>query len=189
TTRRGERPRRESPADAGNEWRTCRYHLPPHLEEILQPGHLVWVPFGRGRVQGIVWQLADSAPVPTRPVERLARPLPVLTPVQLTLAAWLADYYVASILEVVRLFLPPGLLTRSGRKEQPRARRELQVTLAAPPEGWKPACRPWPGRRPRRRCCPGCWTIPGKGLRRATWPKLAACAPTAQCAAWRAKGW
>ncbi len=134
STRQGEPPPPESPDGAGEEWRTFHYHLPPHLEETLGPGHLVWVPFGRQQVQGIVWQLADSAPVPTRPVDRLARPLPVLTPVQLTLAAWLADYYVASILEVVRLFLPPGLLTRSGRREQPRARRELQVTLAAPLE-------------------------------------------------------
>jgi primosomal protein N' len=119
-------------ADGGEEvantpsLQTYHYHLPADLEGQVQPGHLVWAPFGRQTVQGIVIRLSDHAPVATRPIERLARPEPVLTSTQLALAAWLADYYVAPFSEAIKLFLPPGLLIKEGG-EGVRAKRELQV--------------------------------------------------------------
>ncbi|MCB0184380.1 MAG: hypothetical protein KDE31_08950, partial [Caldilineaceae bacterium] len=80
------------------------YHLPPALESTIVPGHLVWVPFGAQQVQGVVVRHASASPVPTRAVLRLARSVPVLTPIQLALAAWIADYYVAPLSEAVKLF-------------------------------------------------------------------------------------
>lgn len=109
------------------------YHLPLELEAIAQPGHLVWVPFGAQEVQGFIVRRSDSAPVPTRPVLRLARPEPVLTPVQMALAAWIADYYVAPISEAVKLFLPPGLLSKQDGQTSVRAKREVRITLAVTP--------------------------------------------------------
>jgi primosomal protein N' (replication factor Y) len=95
-------------------------------------GHLVWAPFGHQEVQGVVARLADSAPLTTRPLLRLARPEPVLTTAQLDLARWIAQEYVAPVSEAVKLFLPPGLLTKEDRPATARVRREWQVALALP---------------------------------------------------------
>ena len=35
------------------------YSLPPQLEGVVQPGHLVWAPFGAREVQGFVLRLSD----------------------------------------------------------------------------------------------------------------------------------
>lgn len=108
------------------------YHVPIELEGQVQPGHLVWAPFGRQQVQGVVMRLSQSAPVPTKPILRLARPLPVLNNVQLALAAWISDYYVSPMSEAVKLFVPPGLLSKSEEKATVQAKRELQVLLIVP---------------------------------------------------------
>jgi len=118
--------------DADDPLQVFHYHLPPELEDQVQPGHLVWAPFGRQEVQGVVAGLAAGAPVATRPLLRLARPEPVLTPAQLDLARWIAQEYVAPLSAAVKLFLPPGLLAKEDRPAAARARREWQVTLAQP---------------------------------------------------------
>ena len=113
--------------DDADALQTYHYHLPPELEGLVEPGHLVWVPFGAQEVQGFVLRLADRAPVETRSVLRLARPEPVLTPAQLELASWIAGYYVAPASEAVRLFLPPGFLTKADGQAGIRAKREEQI--------------------------------------------------------------
>lgn len=111
---------------------TFHYHLPAALEKSVQPGHLVWVPFGRQEIQGIVVRLSQHAPVETRAIASLARPEPVLTQLQLELASWIAETYIASFAEALKLFLPPGLLTKNrGDKSRVRAKRELQIALVA----------------------------------------------------------
>ena len=112
---------------------TFHYHLPPDLEQMVIPGHLVWVPFGAQEVQGFVLNVTDTAPVQTKAVLRLARPEPVLMRWQLALATWIARYYVAPLSESIKLFLPPGLLEKKGRGRGVRAKRELQVELIADP--------------------------------------------------------
>ena len=107
--------------DGAGALQSYHYRLPPELESRLRPGHLVWVPFGNQEVQGFVLRLEDNAPVETRPVLRLARPEPVLTPVQLALAEWIAGYYVAPASEALRLFLPPGLLAKPDKRAGVRA--------------------------------------------------------------------
>src|SRR5262245_44594146 len=99
----------QSQDEAG--YQSFHYHLPPELEEIVLPGHLVWVPFGAREVQGFVLGYAEISPVPTKAVHRLARKEPVLTSTQLELAQWLAQVYVAPLVEAIKLFVPPGLLT------------------------------------------------------------------------------
>jgi primosomal protein N' (replication factor Y) len=109
---------------------TFHYHLLPEMETQVEPGHLVWVPFGPQKLQGVVLRPADFSPVPTKAVLRLARPDPVLTPVQIRLAEWVATQYVAPLAEAIKLFLPPGLLARPDGSPGVRAKRELRITLA-----------------------------------------------------------
>ena len=128
-------PEYDDPGEIGgesaeeNNLQTFHYHLPPELEGAVAPGHLVWVPFGPQKLQGVVLRMADFAPVPTKAVLRLARPEPVLTPVQIRLAEWIATQYVAPLAEAIKLFLPPGLLVRADGTVAVHAKRELRATL------------------------------------------------------------
>ena len=70
---------------------------------------------------------ADTSPVRAKAILRLARPEPVLTLVQLELALWIADYYVAPLAESVKLFLDPGLLQKTQGEGGVRAKREAQI--------------------------------------------------------------
>ena len=108
---------------------TFHYHLPPQLRHSVQPGHLVWVPFGAQEVQGVVVGPAESSPVETKAIARLARPQPVMSPQQISLAFWIADYYVAPVSEAAKLFLTPGLLSKSGEPPKVRLKREEQIEL------------------------------------------------------------
>jgi primosomal protein N' (replication factor Y) len=86
------------------------YHLPPELEGAIGLGHLVIVPFGHRRVQGVVTGLPAEAEVPeTRPVESLVDPQPVVSPAQLQLARWLAAETLTPLIDCLTLMLPPGL--------------------------------------------------------------------------------
>ncbi len=89
---------------------TFHYHLPPELEGVVQPGHLVKVPFGRQQVQGVVFRLLGQAEVPeTKPVLLLLDPQAVLTPLQIRLAAELADATLAPLAACIDAMIPPGL--------------------------------------------------------------------------------
>jgi primosomal protein N' (replication factor Y) len=93
---------------------TFHYSIPEGLRERLTAGHLVTVPFGGRRAQGLVVGLADSAPVAeVKPVEGLVDPEPVLTRAQLDLAYWIAHTYLAPLISCFTLMLPPGLAKQS----------------------------------------------------------------------------
>lgn len=104
---------------------------------MLQAGHLVEVPFGRQRVQGVVVGLDDQPPadVPElKEIESLVDVQPVLTRMQLDLAYWLAHYYHAPLIDCVTLMLPPGLAKRAENQYElidwrydARSAAELQV--------------------------------------------------------------
>jgi primosomal protein N' (replication factor Y) len=90
------------------------YHLPAELEGQIQPGHLVVVPFGRQRVQGLVLrQVQVPAVAETRPVEGRLDDQPVITPAMLGLVQELAQATLAPLAACVDLMLPPGLSQQS----------------------------------------------------------------------------
>ena len=98
---------------------TYTYRLPERLRESADVGHLVQVPFGHSAALGVVVALADAPPpglppeVEIRDVAEILDPLPVVTPTQIALARWIADEYLASLGEALRLMLPPGLEERT----------------------------------------------------------------------------
>ena len=115
-------------------FQTFHYHLPPNLVGLVEPGHLIWAPFGPQEVQGIIVRPASSSPVETKAISRLSRPRPVVTQGQLDMAFWVADYYVAPISEAVKLFLTPGLLSKSGEPPRVRVKKEEQIELLVEPK-------------------------------------------------------
>ncbi len=91
--------------------RTFSYSIPPSLVPAL--GQAVWVPFGPRVIQGVVLQLTDHPAVEeTRDIVGLIDPRPLLSPVQIELASWISDYYLAPIFDAVVLMLPPGFERR-----------------------------------------------------------------------------
>jgi len=89
---------------------TFHYHLPTSLEGIVQPGHLVEVPFGRQQVQGVVFRFVEQPEVPeTRPVLSLLDSEAVLTQTQIRLAGELAESTLAPLAACIDLMIPPGL--------------------------------------------------------------------------------
>lgn len=111
---------REGPqtlVEAGDETQTFTYGIPPEQRGLIQPGQVVWVPFGRGRQQGVVVAIGAEADVPTgveiKPIEEPVSAQPLLTPTQIELARWLSRHYLAPLSECLRLFLPPGFGAQS----------------------------------------------------------------------------
>jgi primosomal protein N' (replication factor Y) len=100
---------------------TFHYHLPPELEGVVQPGHLVEAPFGRQRVQGVVFRFVSQPEVPeTRPLLALVDEQAVLTAAQMALAEALAEQTLAPLAACVGLMLPPGLSQQADTLYTPR---------------------------------------------------------------------
>src|SRR4029079_14045973 len=80
----------------------------------LEPGEAVLVEFGRRRAIAVV--LGDAPPpdgITAKPIEARGRTDgPLLPPLALRLADWIADHYLAPPAVVVRSMLPPGFLER-----------------------------------------------------------------------------
>jgi primosomal protein N' (replication factor Y) len=93
--------------------RTFTYSVPEKLAHRLQPGHLVWVLFRGRRLQAIVMSIGSVAPkFDTLPIEAVVWSQPPLTPAQLKLARWMSAYYMAPLIESLRLMLPVGISQR-----------------------------------------------------------------------------
>ncbi|NLG50157.1 MAG: primosomal protein N' [Chloroflexi bacterium] len=90
--------------------RAFHYNVPDALRPQVAAGQLVWVPFGRRYLQGIIVRLDDCSPVEeTRDLDAIVDPQPVLSPLQIELAHWISEYYLAPIHQVILSMLPPGV--------------------------------------------------------------------------------
>lgn len=86
------------------------YHLPQQLESQVGPGHLVEVPFGKQRIQGVILrEIPHPAVAETRPVYELVDPEVVLTQGQIDLARQMAEDTLAPLSACINLMLPVGL--------------------------------------------------------------------------------
>jgi primosomal protein N' (replication factor Y) len=85
------------------------------VDDDVEVGAIVRIPFGRSRARGIVVELVDAPPegVDVRPVDGVAGDIP---PSLVELALWLADYYGSTPARALALVAPE---TPKRRKEQP----------------------------------------------------------------------
>jgi len=97
---------------------TFTYAIPQALQETVQAGSRVLVPFRKKMLVGVVVELADTAPPETkiREVARVLDFVPALTPKLIELAHWIANYYLAPVGEVFRSMLPPVVEVKSQRQ-------------------------------------------------------------------------
>jgi len=98
-------------AAGGGGSRRYTYAVPPSLAD-LAAGEAVLVEFGRRQALGII--LGDAPPpegIVAKPIAgRVRADGPLLPPLALALAGWIADHYLAPPALVLRAMLPPGLL-------------------------------------------------------------------------------
>ena len=103
------------------------------------PGSAVAVQFGAHSVYtGIVWRLHDEPPKGgrTKNVLRVLYDRPLLHPVQMRFWEWLADYYMCTLGEVMRMALPSEVKPHSATESEfeayaPRCERVLTLVETA----------------------------------------------------------
>lgn len=88
------------------------YSIPSYLS--LQIGQLVWVPFGRRTVPGLVFELSETPQVEsTKDIISFISPQPLLSQSQIALALWMSRRYLCSPFYAAALMLPPAYPTRA----------------------------------------------------------------------------
>ncbi len=131
------------------------YHVPQPLRSTIVEGALVWVPFGRQRVQGIVLALYTSLPPHIKPTPEQAQlhgsagdpDAPTIRPISelsegeiivpshlLRLARWLHSYYRARLWDALELLLPPGVGQESMSAWRATS-QGMEAELGALPQG------------------------------------------------------
>ena len=85
------------------------YRIPDHLR--LLPGQRVQLPFGRGNklCEGVVLSVEDGCEDGLKAVEQVLDETPVLSDLQLRLAAFLRERYFCTFYDAIRAMLPAGL--------------------------------------------------------------------------------
>jgi primosomal protein N' (replication factor Y) len=120
------------------------YAVPDDLTGVVQVGHRVRVPFGKRSVTGFIYALQPRAPVlELRPIQALIDEEPVLPPLLLELAGFVASHYVVPLDEVIRAIVPPrvrAIVTRSvKRRRQSRILRQASGPTTTPTVLLEPA--------------------------------------------------
>jgi primosomal protein N' (replication factor Y) len=89
---------------------TFDYRVPAILQGKLNPGHLVEVPFGSQKVQGILIRLKEESGVEeTKDIHALIDREPVISCMYIELAGKLAETYFQPASAYMAAMLPPGL--------------------------------------------------------------------------------
>ena len=87
--------------------RTYTYAVPEGV--IVQPGDLLWVPFGYRPIQGIAVSLSDTCDTENvRAIDSIVDDGPFISQHLLRTAIWIADYYQTNIFRACVAMLPPG---------------------------------------------------------------------------------
>lgn len=89
-------------------------------EEVLPPGTLVKVPYGKKQVPGFVAAETDRPAFATKPVSAVLGGIP-LPEESRQLFAWLNGYYPGSSGALAQAFVPSGVLTKPRSKPESRA--------------------------------------------------------------------
>ncbi len=117
------------------------YEVPESFAALARPGARARVRVGRRRLVGVIVGRREEPPegVALRPLEAVVDPRPILPEELLELAAFVSDYYLAPLGEVLRAMLPADLapwgdqriwLTDAGALATPRDADEAAVVEA-----------------------------------------------------------
>lgn len=110
---------------------TFTYAIPVSMQSGVQVGARVLVPFGRNKTYlGIVARLHDEKPqgYEVKEITQVMDAEPIVTPQQLRLWQWIADYYLSPIGDVYKAALPAGLKAEDGYR--PKTETYIRLTPA-----------------------------------------------------------
>ena len=106
------------------------YHLPDSLSANLKPGTRVLVPLQKRRVTGIVLNVVNESPhSEAKDIGEVLDDQPIVDAQLLKLAHWIAQYYLASLGDVLATMLPPN-----SRRDSKRLAKLLQSDAIADDE-------------------------------------------------------
>ncbi len=90
---------------------TLTYKLPENLH--LEPGRIVEVPLRNRKVKGVIYRLHNNKPpYNTKDVVSIVNNAPHLTPHQLELIDWMANYYFCPKFRALKLFVPVSIVKK-----------------------------------------------------------------------------
>jgi len=98
--------------------KTFTYSVPKELEEDIEIGKRVLVPFGKRHLTGYIINLSTpiSSHYKIKDILDVLDPTPIFTPEMLKLTQWVAEYYLSHWGEVIEATLPPGFNITSKTK-------------------------------------------------------------------------
>ncbi len=114
----------DAPLRAGD--RVFTFAVPPALVSNVEVGLPVRVPFGRRVVTGFVVGLASATTRTVKTVVGIDERIPSLPADLVSLAWWMADYYVCSLGEALQVMLPALSQARSSRRRSADEVRPLE---------------------------------------------------------------
>jgi primosomal protein N' (replication factor Y) len=112
--------------------RTFTYRIPEALADRVGPGAQVQAPFHGRAVRGVVISLAPRSELAEVRDLAAVLPGPPLSAHLMSLARWIAEYYVAPLGEVLAAMLPGGLEGFAGSRARRNALEDVVVRLALP---------------------------------------------------------
>ena len=122
--------------------RTFSYSIPDRFR--LEPGQLVWVPFGRRILQGLVIELTAAPSFEkTKDILQPVDPGRLLDDTAIALAQWLSRYYLCSLFQAIALFLPPGFKAQVRSQILPLPGDAVNRGETEGRRPWRPSA-PWP---------------------------------------------
>ncbi len=129
--------------------RPFTYRVPEALRDAVHLGSRVKVPFGgRRRVDGWVVGRADELPADARDLLRVVSPLPAFGPGELELLRWVADRYAGTVVDALRLAVPPRVAAVdaavTGDSAEAASAAPARRSGTAPPAGTDAAAPPGP---------------------------------------------
>src|SRR3989454_3552988 len=106
------------------------YAVPDDLTGVIEVGHRVRVPFGKRTVTGFVYALVTApAMLELKPIEAVVDAEPVLPPVLIELAGFVAAHYAVPLDEVIRAIVPPRV--RAVVRRTVKRRRQSRILRQA----------------------------------------------------------
>ncbi len=110
------------------------YEVPNAMEEWIEVGSRVGVPFGGRTLQGFVIALADEAAVDLRklkPLQELLDPVPPLLPDMVELSQWMSEKYCCSWTQALQVMIPAALKGKEERLVGIQDEEEAEASLPA----------------------------------------------------------
>ncbi|MDO5376606.1 MAG: primosomal protein N' [Staphylococcus rostri] len=115
--------------------RTFDYLVPEDLQDVIQPGVRVLVPFGLRKIQGYVMQLvpdeqSDISLNRLRPVYEVKDIQPELTEELVKLSEWYSHYFVSKRISMLEAMLPSAIKAKYTKAFQVKEVEALPASLA-----------------------------------------------------------